>query len=289
MESLFILSERQIEEINPFELPFVAFCDRKRLPNIPAVYFLIYGSLVHYVGQSTALVMRWSSHGLVARVSELGWVESEIKIAYLHCPLTWLDALESRLIDRFTPTLNSSFPKINALPEIECHLTELESEAASYNKLLKKMEATIYDVRVLKGKVYQAAEEIEKEIAALESISRGAEEVGKNLAEGLQQSPRRIRDKVLGYLMEMGALDAQKQKEAIEETLKPVFDLVERTHKQANEEFLAKAIAARADSVDLAAEAFADFARRVGLTAEDWNQAVRDAQQKAANKPKEPS
>ncbi len=91
--------------IAPTTLPALPLDDRRNLPDAPAIYFVMSGDTVLYVGQSVNLRQRWVAHHRLAQLNEHGG-----------CRVAWmtvddaglLDELEQACIEHFSPMLNSS-------------------------------------------------------------------------------------------------------------------------------------------------------------------------------------
>lgn len=49
-------------EVNPLALPSLPLVERSGLPNLPAIYFVIAGEQVVYIGQTKNLVRRLLTH-----------------------------------------------------------------------------------------------------------------------------------------------------------------------------------------------------------------------------------
>lgn len=90
--------------IDPLTLPSLPLQERRSLPNCPAIYFVLEGDCVLYVGRSINLAQRWLSHH---RWNELTRVYSATRIAWIECSDNeLLPQLEAALIEQFTPKLN---------------------------------------------------------------------------------------------------------------------------------------------------------------------------------------
>lgn len=91
-------------EVNPFALPSLPLVERSGLPNLPAIYFVIAGEQVVYIGQTKNLVRRLLTHDKLKKFTRAG---AETRIAWLECnELSLLRQIESVLIEYFAPTLN---------------------------------------------------------------------------------------------------------------------------------------------------------------------------------------
>ncbi|MGL4618718.1 MAG: GIY-YIG nuclease family protein [Chroococcidiopsis sp.] len=85
------------------KLPSVPLTERLSLPKISAVYFVLKGSSVLYIGQSANLFRRWQNHVLVKQLTA-----SSIRIAWLKCSKSKLLSTETILISKFVPKLNKA-------------------------------------------------------------------------------------------------------------------------------------------------------------------------------------
>lgn len=92
-----------MEDINLWELPFVALEDRNSLPDEPCVYLAIdKDNSVLYVGMSDNLRQKWKSHPKLEALSRL----EGVKISYIRTEVELLRKLENALIKVFKPPLN---------------------------------------------------------------------------------------------------------------------------------------------------------------------------------------
>jgi hypothetical protein len=69
------------ELIDIISLPSLAFNDRKQLPNVSAVYFVLEEGVVIYVGATENLLKRWKANNL----KQLGARPGQLRIAWLEC------------------------------------------------------------------------------------------------------------------------------------------------------------------------------------------------------------
>ena len=93
-------------DIDPLTLPSLCLSQRKQLPSICAVYFVLYENEVIYVGKSNALMQRWSTHH---RLKELNSLSGEVRIAWFIVDNPqFLDQLEKLMIAHFKPWMNRS-------------------------------------------------------------------------------------------------------------------------------------------------------------------------------------
>lgn len=77
--------------------------DRKHLPEVSAVYFLLYGDTILYVGSTGNLLRRWGSHGLNRTVAR---EFSEARIGWQIIQSDNLRAVERDYIKTLSPALN---------------------------------------------------------------------------------------------------------------------------------------------------------------------------------------
>lgn len=86
-------------------LPSLPLASRKNLPGCPAIYFVLDGDRVLYIGKATNLWHRWTAHH---RFKQLSDMEGLISIAWLECEdVSRLNALEKQLIAGLQPELNT--------------------------------------------------------------------------------------------------------------------------------------------------------------------------------------
>ncbi|MEG4121826.1 hypothetical protein QUA43_30695 [Microcoleus sp. N9_B4] len=91
--------------INPLTLPSLSLANRSTLPSCPAVYFVLEGDRVLYVGRSRNLRQRWVIHHRYKQLKAI----SNIRIAWLECSEPSLLAeIEAAMIRYFLPPLNGS-------------------------------------------------------------------------------------------------------------------------------------------------------------------------------------
>lgn len=89
--------------INPAALPSLPLDEHRGLPNTAAIYFVLAGDTVLYIGQSSSLRQRWLAHHRLQQLNEYG-----------ACRIAWmtvedaglLDELERACIAHFEPVLN---------------------------------------------------------------------------------------------------------------------------------------------------------------------------------------
>ena len=91
--------------INPADLPSLPLDERAALPGTPAIYFVLAGDTVLYIGQSVNMRQRWLAHHRFAQLDERGGC----RIAWMEVSDTGLlDELERACIAHFSPLLNNA-------------------------------------------------------------------------------------------------------------------------------------------------------------------------------------
>ncbi|MCC5609894.1 helix-turn-helix domain-containing protein [Nostoc sp. CHAB 5834] len=94
-----------IQQIKPLKLPSLSLTDKRSLPSIRCVYFVLEGDEVVYLGRSTDLRFRWRQHHRYNDLKQL----SDVRIAWLEVSDTWiLQEIEMALIAWFEPKLNQT-------------------------------------------------------------------------------------------------------------------------------------------------------------------------------------
>ena len=122
-------------------LPSLSVDERRELPDMAAIYFVLAGDTVLYVGQSTSLRQRWVAHHRLTQLNAYG----NCRIAWMHVGDTnLLDDLERACIEHFSPILNNK-----RIPEGVRHAL---SEDAEYDESL-----TIRLSSTLKSRITEAA------------------------------------------------------------------------------------------------------------------------------------
>ncbi len=92
-----------LTEINPLTLPSLHLSERRSLPRCKAIYFVIDGDIVLYIGQTVNLAQRWANH------HRLNQFKSNPHIAWLKCDdESLLLESEKALINYFSPPLNKT-------------------------------------------------------------------------------------------------------------------------------------------------------------------------------------
>lgn len=89
----------------PFTLPSLPLEDRKAFPKCAAIYFVIKGKKILYIGKTTSLWKRWIAHHRQSQLEKI----KEVRIAWIKVrSRKSLSAAESALIQFFKPVLNNS-------------------------------------------------------------------------------------------------------------------------------------------------------------------------------------
>lgn len=118
-------------KIEPLDLPQIAIENRKELPPIPGVYFVIHGSKVIYIGESGNLYLRWKNHHRIKYIlseypgSTLAWLPTGTKeiareieqnlIADLKPPLNGNDLSELKRVGLFISEDNYKWIKLEVV------------------------------------------------------------------------------------------------------------------------------------------------------------------------------
>ncbi len=94
--------------IAPAALPSLPLDERAALPDTPAIYFVLAGDTVLYIGQSVNVRQRWVAHHRLAQLNEHGGC----RIAWMTVDAAGLlGELERACIAHFEPVLNGTgFP-----------------------------------------------------------------------------------------------------------------------------------------------------------------------------------
>lgn len=90
-------------QINLFALPSLPLTHKRSLPHCPAIYFVLNGTEVAYIGRTNSLLLRWQAHHKLKELKSLenpriAWIEIDDKT------LAW--EIEAALIDWFKPNFN---------------------------------------------------------------------------------------------------------------------------------------------------------------------------------------
>jgi len=119
-------------------LPSLPLASRSGLPTCPAVYFVMEGDRILYIGRTGNLQQRWSSHH---RWQQLKGIES-VRLAWLECTQPeLLSTIEEALIEQFCPPLNGSPAPPTKLPRVGTYISpQLKTDL---EKLAKKEQRTL--------------------------------------------------------------------------------------------------------------------------------------------------
>jgi len=91
--------------INPTALPSLPLDERRELPDTAAIYFVLAGDTVLYIGQSVNVRQRWLAHHRLAQLNEHGGC----RIAWMTVDgVSLLNELEQACIAHFQPALNGT-------------------------------------------------------------------------------------------------------------------------------------------------------------------------------------
>ncbi len=89
--------------ITPSALPSLPLNERRDLPDTAAIYFVLTGTAVLYIGQSVSLWQRWLAHHRLSQLNEYGCC----RIAWMQVDdVSLLDGIERACIAHFNPLLN---------------------------------------------------------------------------------------------------------------------------------------------------------------------------------------
>jgi len=113
------------------DLPSLPLDERKALPDAPAIYLVLAGDTVLYIGQSVNVRQRWLAHHRFAQLNEYGG-----------CRIAWMQVNDARLLDEleracvahFSPLLNNqpipgdSHYSLRLSPELHARLKKIAAE-----------------------------------------------------------------------------------------------------------------------------------------------------------------
>ncbi len=94
-------------------LPSFLLSQREKLPSISAIYCVLQGEKVLYIGQTKNLNQRWRSHH---RYPELKIIPNA-RLVWLPCPVEKLDELETHMIETLDPVLNGKKAPSNKMAD----------------------------------------------------------------------------------------------------------------------------------------------------------------------------
>ncbi|BAZ19085.1 XRE family transcriptional regulator (plasmid) [Calothrix sp. NIES-4071] len=113
-----------VTDINISNLPTIPISERHNLPDCPAIYFVMQGDTILYIGQTRNLRKRWLAHQIW---QHLYGISGEFLIAWLECgDNKLLSGIEKALILHFKPQLNKRriVDKMTELPSGGIPLSE---------------------------------------------------------------------------------------------------------------------------------------------------------------------
>ncbi|MFB2976555.1 plasmid partition protein ParG [Microseira sp. BLCC-F43] len=95
-----------LAKIDLLTLPSLPLANRSELPKCPAIYFVLKGQTVLYIGRTSNLQQRWFGHH---RWHQLEAMSGDIRIAWLQCSdASLLSGVERALIEHFKPPFNQT-------------------------------------------------------------------------------------------------------------------------------------------------------------------------------------
>lgn len=123
------ISGIDLSAFNLSTLPKLLLADKRLLPTCSAVYFVIQGDAVLYIGKAINLVQRWRNHQRWYQLKDRE-INGTIYIAWLECDeAKSLEVIETAMINLLNPALNKR--RIASAPKTEqgirCRLKELMS------------------------------------------------------------------------------------------------------------------------------------------------------------------
>ena len=136
------LARLEPQSIPLLALPFVPFNERKHLPRLTAIYFVLNAAgTVLYVGQSINLAVRWAAHHRAAKLTEhqatrIAWLVMEDE--------TLLNAIEAACIAYFDPLCNGFRGTRVSRQSSRCAGMERLPRRNDYAKYLLRMPQDLY-------------------------------------------------------------------------------------------------------------------------------------------------
>lgn len=115
----------QTSKVNPLALPSLPVTGKKHLPQRPAVYFMLSGDNILYIGQTSNLFQRFVNHEMWKQLGDI----NSVRVAWLECDsLDDLSQIESELISRFRPNLNFNFSTMDKISCVTDGILNVEPE-----------------------------------------------------------------------------------------------------------------------------------------------------------------
>lgn len=112
----------KLENLNIDCLPWLPLSFYKTFPKASGIYFVVDDeSSVYYIGRSENINRRWLDHPQINNLRNL----KNTKVAFLFLDSTFLNDVESKMIELFNPPLNKTISKLktaNVLPGITVKL-----------------------------------------------------------------------------------------------------------------------------------------------------------------------
>lgn len=146
--------------VDPLELPSVPLSAKAQLPDCPAIYFVMDGQTVLYIGKAVKLSQRWAGHHRFKQVQETASCPS---IAWMEVSdHNLLGEVERTLIEHFQPRLNRSkvpYSKRTTVSFEDEHYAILERWADKEVRSVGNLVQAIV-VSVLRGEPFDAPEKI---------------------------------------------------------------------------------------------------------------------------------
>jgi hypothetical protein len=146
-----IVAEIRLGAVNPLGLSYLNLEDKKRLPNIPAIYFVIEQKRIIYVGKAERSAFRWISHHIHSKIES----RTSVRIYWLEIKdVKKLQEVEKYFIALYEPELNyiglgrkkKEIPDIASLSSYKLDTQEkiLENRITTYLK--DKEESSIPEI-----------------------------------------------------------------------------------------------------------------------------------------------
>lgn len=155
-----------VAEINPLTLPSLPLSERKQLPSCSAIYFVMQGDRILYIGKTVNLAQRWATHN---RLKQFVKIVGDVHIAWLECSdTTLLRKVEAALIKQFEPELNGGSLTGIYPPRVTVTLSEEVHEELT--KWAENEERTV--ANLLAYIATKAVKEHQEELAAPEKSKK---------------------------------------------------------------------------------------------------------------------
>ncbi|MBA3922793.1 MAG: GIY-YIG nuclease family protein [Nostocaceae cyanobacterium] len=151
----------ELEKIEPQTLPCLSLFERKNLPIMSAVYFVISSpNVIQYIGRTNNLRVRWQNHHRLNKLEE-----------YEDCKIAWLEvsnsdllpAIELALIEYFKPPLNRT--GVNGKPKCELEPDVVDTKALRVSQFCERFDATLKRYRISAKKLSEETKVSENHIS----------------------------------------------------------------------------------------------------------------------------